>query len=694
MKSFPKFLMFCLLVLSILSAPMAAYSNDSLSVNIVQTDKKVGNLRFVERDSANLILRVMDKEGVAFKNLNRDQVVINRGAEKAKILKVEPLRSTVETNLNVVLMLDNSSSMQSFSKELLESVNLLLNTLKGKSRISLVVFSESDYINLQSKVGDEDVHISNVDFTDQVDKIKKYATQFYNPHFLSQRTYLHDGILFGLQQIETLPKNLLRIMIVFSDGKDLGSKFGEDQVFAAAANAGITIYGIDFNPDPKANPLMQKLPATTPQGKTFSASKAADLLPVFDQISKEITTEFQVTYHFPIAPTGDVNFVGDKLVITTRRLLDEFPMLYYVFFDSNSVDAGEKYYQFKSQEEAAAFDENNIQNPMDKYYHILNIIGSRAQKNPQANLTLIGCNMNCAGEKLNKTLSHNRAENVAKYLENIWGINKDRMKILARNLPEKNSSTRTAEGCAENRRVEIISNQSNILSPIRSEVKEFIYEPEIGYFSANIVATEGLDYFEFTAFSNGSQLISKKYNEAKTKISWNWINNKSEKIDGVSKIDYGVAIKDKDGSLFESVKKSIPVDQLEEATTQVETAQDTIFEKMSLVLFDFNSSQLSAANKSLMKKALDIYNAHDGAFVKVFGYCDDIGDEDYNMKLSTKRAKIAFDILRNMGVPKRNLNFKGYGEINPIFSNLSPEGRFLNRTVQIYIGYPNDSGNE
>jgi outer membrane protein OmpA-like peptidoglycan-associated protein len=30
----------------------------------------------------------------------------------------------------------------------------------------------------------------------------------------------------------------------------------------------------------------------------------------------------------------------------------------------------------------------------------------------------------------------------------------------------------------------------------------------------------------------------------------------------------------------------------------------------------------------------------------------------------------------------------GYGEINPLFSNATPEGRFLNRTVQIHISYP------
>jgi outer membrane protein OmpA-like peptidoglycan-associated protein len=85
---------------------------------------------------------------------------------------------------------------------------------------------------------------------------------------------------------------------------------------------------------------------------------------------------------------------------------------------------------------------------------------------------------------------------------------------------------------------------------------------------------------------------------------------------------------------------------------------------------------------------VDVYKEHPDCCVKVYGYCDDIGKEEYNLKLSTKRAKIVCDLLRKLGIPKSKMVHKGYGEINPIFSNASPEGRFLNRTVQIYVGYP------
>ena len=88
-----------------------------------------------------------------------------------------------------------------------------------------------------------------------------------------------------------------------------------------------------------------------------------------------------------------------------------------------------------------------------------------------------------------------------------------------------------------------------------------------------------------------------------------------------------------------------------------------------------------------MQKVLARFLEHPNATMKIYGYSDTIGDEEYNLKLSTQRAKTAYDILVRLGIPIEKLSYRGYGEINPIFSNKTPEGRFLNRTVQIYISY-------
>jgi len=70
------------------------------------------------------------------------------------------------------------------------------------------------------------------------------------------------------------------------------------------------------------------------------------------------------------------------------------------------------------------------------------------------------------------------------------------------------------------------------------------------------------------------------------------------------------------------------------------------------VLFDFNSSQLSENNRYLLDKILARYHEHPDAAIKVYGFSDAIGDEEYNKKLSTERAKMTFQLLARMGMPK------------------------------------------
>ena len=51
-----------------------------------------------------------------------------------------------------------------------------------------------------------------------------------------------------------------------------------------------------------------------------------------------------------------------------------------------------------------------------------------------------------------------------------------------------------------------------------------------------------------------------------------------------------------------------------------------------------------------------------GVNLEVKGYADELGPEDYNMKLSEKRAKAVYDLLIASGIDAGRLSFKGYGE--------------------------------
>ncbi len=377
--------------------------NDSLQVRIINTPQKVGSMRFVERDSGNFILRVMDESGDAFPQLSPNQVQVSRGDKNAKIMKVVPLSASIETNLNVLLALDNSASMNQSTRELLTSTQLLLNSLRDRSRIALLFFDESNKTAASQRnyVDEKLVKVSFYDFIERTDEVMRITRLNYASRNLSMRTYLYDEILLGLERFKNIPANLLKILIVLSDGADHGSEFGFDTVLKAAKATGVTIYAIDYSPESDVNEILEKIVRVTPQGKIFKAKSAADLIPAFEILSKEIITEFQVTYHFPVPPSGTIQFEGQNLLIKTRKLKDEFPMLNYVFFDSNSAEINNRYQSFTSAEAAATFDETTIARSLDKYYHLLNIIGSRAQADSTALLTITGCNMNIGAEKGN-----------------------------------------------------------------------------------------------------------------------------------------------------------------------------------------------------------------------------------------------------------------------------------------------------
>lgn len=667
-----------------------ADQTDSLQVTIKNTQREVGSIRFVQRDTNNLILRVMDKDGNAIDQLSSDQIAISRGNEQAKIIKVTPLQATVETNLNVVLALDNSASMSGSVKELLSSVQLLLSKLRDKSRISVVMFDETEEKDTRftGQIDNQKLNVRFSDFYSDIQKAMDFIRWNYRSKGLTSRTYLYDMMLVGLKRFEGLPQNLLKVMVVFSDGQDLGSQFPLNRVVKEAATAGVPIYGVDYSDSRELNEILRRVVTAGAGGKVFRAEKAGDLMPVFDAISKEIITEFQVTYRFPVAPSGKIIFQGDSLFITARQIVDEFPMLNYVFFDSNSAEIDDRYHLFPSPDETRDFDETKIQQPLEKYYHLLNVIGSRARSDSTAKLTITGCNMNTGAEQNNLALSRQRAEAVSRYLQNIWGIQPSRITIRAQNLPNKRSSLTTPEGQAENRRVEITSNQFAILRPIRSEITEFVYRPEIGVFTTEINAPEGLQGWEFAAYHDQDPLIKILFDQPKTSINWNWIDLRGQKIRDLDHIEYAIRITDHDGNVFNSPRYRIPIVQKSEAAAQIEAQQDTLFEKFSLMLFDFNSAQLSESNQYLMQRVFSRFQEHPNATIRVLGYCDDIGSEEYNLKLSTDRAKMAYNTLKQMRIPAERLSFLGYGELNPLFSNATPEGRFLNRTVQIQISYP------
>ena len=73
-----------------------------------------------------------------------------------------------------------------------------------------------------------------------------------------------------------------------------------------------------------------------------------------------------------------------------------------------------------------------------------------------------------------------------------------------------------------------------------------------------------------------------------------------------------------------------------------------------------------------------------GVQVEIKGYADELGPENYNMKLSEKRAKSVYDLLVATGVDASRLSYKGYGEDTSVDKS-STDARQMARRVSFEI---------
>ena len=69
--------------------------------------------------------------------------------------------------------------------------------------------------------------------------------------------------------------------------------------------------------------------------------------------------------------------------------------------------------------------------------------------------------------------------------------------------------------------------------------------------------------------------------------------------------------------------------------------------------------------------------------VNVNGYCDAIGGDAYNLRLSERRANAVVNYLVRQGIPAGQLIAHGYGKTDFVASNDTAEGRAQNRRVEL-----------
>jgi len=116
-----------------------------------------------------------------------------------------------------------------------------------------------------------------------------------------------------------------------------------------------------------------------------------------------------------------------------------------------------------------------------------------------------------------------------------------------------------------------------------------------------------------------------------------------------------------------------------------ETEKVTSLIMSSAILFDFDSFQLKSDAKTILDTVVDFLKDYSYSKIVVEGHTDDIGSENYNLKLSRKRAESVAKYFVKKGIPGGKIETIGYGESKPKYPNTSEENRRKNRRVEIKV---------
>jgi len=103
------------------------------------------------------------------------------------------------------------------------------------------------------------------------------------------------------------------------------------------------------------------------------------------------------------------------------------------------------------------------------------------------------------------------------------------------------------------------------------------------------------------------------------------------------------------------------------------------------ITFKTDSSEVSANFYQVLNSVAKVINEYDKTYVDIYGHTDSTGAAAYNMQLSQRRADSVSSYLRTRQVLPDRILTRGLGEDSPIATNATPEGRALNRRVEIKL---------
>ena len=374
----------------------------------------------VERSLADgkALVSVFDAKQEPVLGLTTRDFAVTRADAAGKVISVEPFSQSIEVPRHVVMVLDNSYSMEERKAipKLLEGVGAVLKTIRSIDDVRVVVFGTKAV-----KMGGRDLRVQTFQSNKPAD-LDAFVAKTYKKGATTEITVLYEAMVAGLELIKGMPVDEPRFLAVFSDGEDLNSSFKGDVVSQAAKGIpSLRVFAIDYMPGPKIDAFLATF-ASQNRGEARKAGTGADLLAAFQKFASRLEQHYIVSYEFAPPPPPPPPPPSLKTMVFEEAAM----------FDFNKADL-----KPEGKEQIKAYREK-----------------AKAQMSSARKVKITGHTDNVGAADYNMKLSLRRAEAIRDYLVSL-GVDPGKLEVSGEGETKPVADNKTKEGRAKNRRVEV-----------------------------------------------------------------------------------------------------------------------------------------------------------------------------------------------------------------------------------------------
>lgn len=367
--------------------------------------------------------------------------------------------------------------------------------------------------------------------------------------------------------------------------------------------------------------------------------------------------------------------------------VEQVPVIPYIFFDSASTRIPERYVLLPDSLDAARFEVDSLQDvsPLHIHWQFLNIVGKRMRQYPSVHLTLTGLTSGDEPVADAERIGKGRADEVARYLMDVWGIPRERIATAYVTNSATASQEETRQGREENRRVEFHFSSEMMTAPVTIRRLAKVASPPAVLFFVEIVADTTVSEQFITIVQGDRELFrfDDTTGAGAMEQQRKWSLSDLRLSRDLAPVHYRLTVRD---VLGQEATDEGTFTVVERRSSRPAERPEFDVREFSLVGFKYNSADLLPRHLTQLEEiAREMTPVSD---VSIVGFTDSVGTSERNRQLSQARAKGVYDVLQSIRTrigrpPLNEASVQGLGREN--FNNDLPEGRLLARMVRISI---------